>query len=102
MNRPPTIDTPRDHHLVQPLILDRPSVPVWVVARDEDGDHLSFLWFVDDSPATNVTTTASDDAFVSSATLDQDPFLDGAEVRCIVSDGTFADDIEILWQVEVP
>lgn len=102
MNRPPTIDTPRDHHLVLPLLLDRPEVPVWVVARDEDGDDLAFFWFVDDSPVADVSTTASGDNFVSSATLYAEDDLDGAELRCIVSDGNFEDDVEILWLVEAP
>jgi hypothetical protein len=102
MNRPPTIDSPRDHLALQSLLLDRPSVPVWVVARDQDDDALSFLWFVDNAPATDVTTTPTEEAYVSSALVGSDQVFDGSEVRCIISDGAFEDDIEILWRVEVP
>lgn len=101
MNRAPAIETPLDHHLVLPLVVDRPGFPVWVVARDEDGDELSFFWFTDD-PFPVVTTTPGLGSFTSVLTLEPKPELDGEEIRCIVSDGHFEDDVEIIWQVEVP
>ena len=101
MNHAPTVDEPALTGEPIPLIVNRNDFRVWVVARDEDDDALSFTWITPD-PFPEVTTTSNDQSYTSVLTIQPEDVSSGQSIRCIISDGNFDEDVEVRWLVDLP
>ena len=84
-----------------PLILKDRSVQVFVIARDPEGEGVSFQWSRSDGTLIGDAQQVTPET--SLVELDPEPSLSGQTLRCTIYDGADVPASVILtWPLEVP